>query len=297
MIPAFAYHRPATLGEACELARLWGEDSAFLAGGTELIPDYHRGRERARHLIAIGDLAELRGISVADRLLRIGAATTVREIAGSAEVREWLPALAEAARSLGSPPVRSVATIGGNFCRAVPCADLPPVCIAGGAILRVMSANGFRAIDADRFFAGARQTVLEPGELVLDVAIPQQPRASGASYARFGLRGGSSLPVASVAARLVLSAGDARILEARLVLGAVAAVPLVASRAEAMLAGERPSAELFVLAAAVCAEEARPISDVRGTSEFRRDLVSTLARRALHEAHERAVAAARRSEA
>ncbi|MEK6687433.1 MAG: FAD binding domain-containing protein, partial [Gemmatimonadota bacterium] len=119
-LPTIAYHRPATLADACALGVQCGADGAFLAGGTELLPDYHRGREGARQLIALAGVEELHGIRVEAGTLWIGALTTVAEVARSTLVREWCPALAEAAGAVGSPPIRSLATIGGNFCRAVP---------------------------------------------------------------------------------------------------------------------------------------------------------------------------------
>jgi carbon-monoxide dehydrogenase medium subunit len=286
----FAYHAPATLAEACALGRQWGAEAQYLAGGTELFPDYYRERECAKHLIALEGIVELRGIAVVDDRLRIGALTTVADVAASPLVREWLPALALAARSLGSPPIRSRATIGGNFCRAVACADLPPPAIVGETVLRIVGTGDPRELEAERFFLSPRKTVLGPGEVLAELLVPRQPPRSGSSYQRFARRSGSSLAVASVAARLTLKGG--RIAGARVALGAVAPVPRLAVRAVEMLVGERASANLFAVAGAVCAEEALPISDLRGSAEFRRELVSVLARRAFNEAARRAGAEA-----
>ena len=286
----FSYHRPASLAEACALGERLGADAAFLAGGTELLPDYHRERETARHLIALDGLGELRGIAVENGWLRIGGLATIAEVAASPVVRRWLPALADAARAIGSPQIRSQATIGGNFCRAVPCADTPPAAIAGGARVRLAGPGGMRELDAEQFFTGPRQTALRPGEVLTAILVPEQPARSGASYQRFARRMGSALAVASVAARLTLK-GDT-ISEARLALGAVAPVPMLAARAAAMLQGEAPSPELFAVAAELCTEEALPISDLRGSADFRRELVTVLARRALAEATTRARGAA-----
>ncbi|HLB54880.1 MAG TPA: hypothetical protein VJK71_07225, partial [Gemmatimonadales bacterium] len=145
-----------------------------------------------------------------------------------------------------------------------------------------------REVAAEDFFVGPRHTVLQPGELLGAVLIPPQPESSGVSYQRFARRS-STLAVAAVAARVEL--GEGRIAGARIVLGAVAPVPLLATRAAAVLEGERPSVELFALAGAVSAEEALPISDLRGSAAFRRELVTVLARRALSEAAARAGAA------
>ena len=285
-IAAIAYHRPASLAEACALGRHYGSDAAYLAGGTELIPDYQRERETARHLIALDSLRELRGISEEAGLLRIGALTTIAEVAASPLVRARLPALADAARAIGSPQIRNMATIGGNFCRAVPCADTPPAAIVCAARVRLVGTLGARELDAEHFFTGARTTALDPGDVLVEIIVPAQPHHSGTSYQRFARRRGPALAVAAVAARVTLAHG--RITGTRIALGAVAPTPIIAVRAAALIEGESPSNALFERAGALCAQDARPISDMRGSADFRRELVGVLARRALHEAVARA---------
>ena len=279
MIPEIAFHRPATVADACELSRALGPAAAFLAGGTEILPDFQRGREPARHLIALHRIAELRGITRRDDGLHIGALTTLAEIAASPSVHGFLFALAQAARAVGSAQVRTVATIGGNVCRAVSCADLPPVLIAAGAAVRVAGTGGDRAMPLEDFLLGARRTALQPGEMLVEVVLPIQPRHSAAVYERFARRRGSSLAVASVAARVTLEAG--RIRGARIALGAVAPAPLLVPAATEVLEGEPPSTAVFERAARECAAAARPISDLRGSAEFRLELVAVLAHRAL----------------
>lgn len=280
------YHRPASLADACALGLRLGADAAFLAGGTELLPDFHRGRESATHLIALDRITELTRIRADAGELFIGALATIGAVAASPEVGAWLPALAEAARALGSPQIRSLATIGGNFCRAVPCADLPPVGIVAEARLRLAGVQGTREVSAEEFFVGPRKTVLEPGEILQEIVIPPQPAGAGTSYQRFARRRGSALAVASVAARVVLE-GET-IVEARIALGAVAPIPCLALRAGALLQGHPLSADRCAQAAAAAAAAARPITDIRGTESFRRELVEVLTRRALEEAAGRA---------
>ncbi len=285
----FTYHRPATLAEACALGQRLAGQAAFLAGGTELVPDYQRRRETATHLIALGRIAELRGIASDGNTLRIGALTTVSAIAASADVQAWLPALVEAARALGSPQVRSLATIGGNFCRAVSCADLPPAAMVGGARLRIVSGGGERTIRAEELFAGPRRTVLDHGEVLAEVIIPAAPPHTGTSFQRFAQRRGMALAVASAAAAVMLE-GD-RIARATVALGAVGPVPFLVPHVSSLLEGEIATEELFAVAGAVCAGAALPITDIRGSEEFRRDIVAVLVRRALAQALVRARAA------
>ena len=201
-------------------------------------------------------------------------------------MRARLPALADAARAIGSPQIRSMATIGGNFCRAVPCADTPPAAIVCAARVRLVGTLSERELDAEHFFTGVRKTALEPGDVLVEIVVPAQPPHSGTSYQRFARRRGPALAVAAVAARVTLEEG--RITGARIVLGAVAPTPIIAARAAALIEGEPPSDALFERAGALCAEDARPISDVRGSADYRTELVRVLARRALHEAVARA---------
>ncbi|MCX5768068.1 MAG: xanthine dehydrogenase family protein subunit M [Gemmatimonadetes bacterium] len=285
-MPDFTYLRPGSLSDACALASSLGADAAFIAGGTELIPDFQRERETARQLIALDHLPELRGIAEDGGGLCIGGLTTVSAVASSPLVRARSVALADAARAIGSAQIRSLATIGGNFCRAVPCADTPPAAIASGARVRLIGVNGTREMPAEEFFLGPRSTVLTSGEVLVAILLPAQPAGSGTSYQRFSRRKGASLAVAAVAARITVAKG--RMQGARIVLGAVSPVPLKISSAAAMLEGERPSPELFAKAAAQCAVEALPITDVRGSADFRRELVSVLAQRAFEQAVERA---------
>jgi CO/xanthine dehydrogenase FAD-binding subunit len=265
-----------------------GAHAAFLAGGTELIPDYQRGKESAVDLIALAGIAELRGISVDDEMLCIGSLTTVTELARSPIVEQWSPVLSEAARALGSPQIRNRATIGGNFCRAVSCADLPPAALVCDATLRIASASATRDVAASDFFVGARRTVLKPGELLVAVRLPRPHKPCGMSFERFGLRRGLALAVASVAARIQMD--DGRIADAAAALGAVAPTPVVVPDVGSLLRGQRPSPALLSRAAAACVEAARPISDVRGSAQFRREIIAVLARRAFATAAARAVA-------
>ncbi len=285
-VPEFTYHLPATLSEACELGRELGDEACYIAGGTDVLVDLKDGRRTTGHVIALRAIAELKQINSEDTLLRIGAMTTLSEIAESEEVRLIFPVLREAVLHIGSVQIRNQGTIGGNFCGAVPCADAPPVCIAGEAQLRIVGVEGERTLPAEEFFVAPRESALEPGELLVEVLIPRQPGNSGASYQRFSLRKGTALAVASVAARIVMDGG--KIAAARIVLGSVAPVPLPSAGCAGLLEGDPPSDELFRSVAKAAAADAKPITDIRGSEQFRRDLVEVLTFRALQEAGTRA---------
>lgn len=282
----FAHHRPATVGEACDLGRRFGGAARFLAGGTELLVDLKQRRYTIEHVIALDGLTALRELRTDAEGLHIGPLVTLEELSEAAEVRVVFPVLADAMRTMAAVQIRNRATIGGNFCAAVPCADAPPACIVGGAHLRIVGPDGERSLPVEAFFVGPRSTALRPGELLVEIRIPHQPAGSGASYQRFARRKANTLATAGVAASVVLA--DGRITAARVALSAVAPTPLLAVETGALLVGQPATDELFARAGRLAASEARPIDDFRASAEFRRSLVATLTERALREAVSRA---------
>jgi carbon-monoxide dehydrogenase medium subunit len=284
----FTYHRPRSLEEACRLGLELGREARFFAGGTELLVDFRHRRDAATHLISLRDLRELAGIAAGeDGGLRIGAMATLADLTESPLVAKRFPVLKEAALTMAGAQIRNQGTIGGNFCRAVSCADTPPVCIVGDARVRLVGPDGKRDLRAEDFFTGPRQTVLAPGELLFEILIPPQPPRSGASYQRFTLRRGQALAVAAVAARLALDDAG-KIADARVGLTAVAPTPLLAKGCMGRLPGKPPGKAVFTEAAGEAAAEAKPIDDLRGSEAFRRELVEVLTVRALEVCVERA---------
>lgn len=281
-----AYHRPASVQEALEMASRLGPGAVFLAGGTELLPDMRRGQARVSDLISLRGVSGLDAIEVADGQLSLGAKVTHEALRRSPHVAEHCPALADAAALLGAVQIRHQGTIGGNFCGAVPCADTPPAALAAGAVLDVVGPGGSRQIPLDQFFLGPRKQALEPGELLLSIGIPLSSACSGSAFERFTLRKGLALPVAAVAVWLELE-GD-RIPQARVALGAVAPVPLLAPSASEALGGSTISDQTIEAAADAAVEDALPISDIRGSADYRLDIVRVLTNRAIRAAVERA---------
>ena len=278
-------HRPQTLAEALELlAKL--ESARLLAGGTDLLVDLKEGIRRAENLISLNAIEELKGIEVREGRIRIGALTTPQELASHPLTRQHIPALADAARSMASPQVRSMATVGGNIASAVPSADLPPALMTADAAVQLVCSVSPREMALADFFKGPRETVCGAGEVLASVFVPVPAPETGMAYKKFVPREANALAVASVAARLTLE--NRRIVKGLIVLGAVAPTPLLASRASARLHGEIPSEALFAEAAALAAEESRPISDVRSSLWFRTEILPVLTQRALSEALHRA---------
>ncbi len=290
-MPDVNLHEVATLEQAAELMERFAPDARLLAGGTDLLVDLKTGRVSAEHLVSIGRIGAMCGVDTCNGDLRIGALTTPNQLSAEPIVRERLPSILDATSQMASPQIRNVATIGGNITSAVPCADLPPILMVMNASLVLSSHGTERELPLGSFFVGPRQTALCAGEVLKAVRVPAAPPRFGSAYARFALREGNAIAVASVAAGLLLNEDDT-ICEARVVLGAVAPIPKPARQASALLRGQPAGEDAFEAAGIAAAEEAEPISDLRGSADFRRELVSVLTRRALATARQRAREAA-----
>jgi carbon-monoxide dehydrogenase medium subunit len=273
-------HRPQSISEAVKLLAELG-DVRLLAGGTDLLVDIKQGLIRVKNLISLQEIEELRGIEEEKGRICIGAMVTPHEILSSSLINRYIPALAEAARSMASTQIRALATVGGNIASAVPSADLPPLLIAADASV-ILDCGSPREIGLSEFFTGPRRTVCGAGEVLTSVYLPLPPRGTGFSYKKLTLREANALAVVGVASRITLS-GE-KIKKAAIVLGAVAPTPLLAHKASDFLIGKEPSETVFEKTAALAKEQGKPISDVRSSAWYRRELIHVLTRRALDEA-------------
>jgi CO/xanthine dehydrogenase FAD-binding subunit len=287
MLSEFEFYRPETLAEALALLAEHGTGLAPMAGGTNVIPDLRSARLHAKALLDISGLRELRGMRRLDGQIVAGAATTITELLREPLVGETAPAVAQAAASFANPLVRNRATLGGNLADASPAADMAPPLLALGAVVELASAGGVRCLPLEDFLTGVRKTLRRPDELVIAVrwpAGPSQPglRAAGAFY-KIGLRKSDAISVLSAAVSLTFDeAGLCR--DVGIALGAVAPRPLRAHRAEAILRGQSLTPAHLAEAAYLAAEAARPISDIRGSAVYRRQVTETITRRLLVQA-------------
>ncbi len=291
LLPRFQYHEPATLAEACRMLTELGEGVRPIAGGTDLVVSMRRGTVAPEHVLSLIRIKELCAMDLSDRRFTIGACCTVASLAESSVTASRFHALHEGALSLGSPLVRNLATAGGNLVTARPAADLPPPLMAFGASVTLQSSQEQRVVPLDEFFVGPGRTVMKPAEILTSIVFETSPPFSGSSYIKLGSRRALEISIVSVASFLALERPGGRIQSARIVLGAVAPVPLRAEDAENTLIGEFPGQSLFVKAGEAAAGESKPIDDHRGTAEYRRDMVAALTRKALQAALERANAA------
>ncbi len=286
-VPDVQLHESTTLEEATELMSRYEPSARFIAGGTDVLVDLKCGRYGVDHLISISRIGNLCGVSNSPEGLRIGALTTITELIRSPLVADACPAILDAATQMAAPQIRNVATVGGNIACAAPCADLPPILMALDASLSLVSPAGQRTLALESFFLGPRETAIGPNELLTAVHVPPSPARFGAAYARFGLREGNAIAVAAVAASLKLS-DDGTVETARIVLGAVAPSPIFSQTTADALIGQTPDLARFQDAAALAMGAARPISDVRGSAGYRRELIGVLTVRALDTALRRA---------
>jgi aerobic carbon-monoxide dehydrogenase medium subunit len=287
---AFEYHAPATLDEAISLLQRHGESARALAGGTDLVVQMKESATKfllPSHLVSLLRVPELRGIAFSDSEgLRIGAGATMTEVAESPAMRERYTAIAEGAALVGSIQTMNMATVGGNLCNAAPSADIAPPLIVFDAEAVIVGPSGRRSLPLEEYFLGPGKTALAPHELLAEVRVPVPSAGTGSAYARHTPRKQMDIAVVGVAVAITLAGG--RIERARVALGAVAPMPVRAGRAEAQLEGEPLSDECLARATDAAVEECSPISDVRGSAEFRRHIVRVTTERMLRLAAERA---------
>lgn len=286
-IPRFSLHRPHTLKEALGLLDEL-EDSMPIAGGTDLLIDLREGACKAKHLVDLGLIKELRYAREAEDMIRIGSMTTHAQLVTSELVKEKAPVLSEAASSVGSVQIRNAATVGGNLCNASPGADTAPPLLVLGAEVEVASAEGSRSMPLSEFFTGPKRNSLAPGELLTTVRFPVPPTGSGASFRKLGRRKGCTLSLLNAAAYVETDGETCH--EARMAFGACAPTPVRIAGVEELLRGKEIDVKAIEEASSACYGLVEPSTRAhsRASEEYRREMSCVLMRRTLMEAYERA---------
>ncbi|HET9477663.1 MAG TPA: xanthine dehydrogenase family protein subunit M [Dehalococcoidia bacterium] len=287
----FEYLAPESLDEAVRLLAEHGERTRPIAGGTDIVVQMKENATRfpyPERLVSLNRIPELKGIEFTESAgLRIGAGVTMAEIAESPVVRERYTAIAEGAGVVGSWQTMNMATLGGNLCNAAPSADTAPALLAFGAQATIAGPAGKRSIDLADLFAGPGQTTLGAGEVLAEIVVPAPPPRTGSAYRRHTPRKQMDIAVVGVGTVVTLD-GSGRTDSARIALGAVAPTPVRAPKAEAWLASQSAGDEAFARAAEIAAGECSPISDLRGSAEFRQHLVRVMVERIVRVAVQRA---------
>jgi len=286
MVPAaFEYHRPSSLDEALSLLSAHADDGKVLAGGQSLIPLMKLRFAAPEHLIDINRVPGLDGLEEAEGQLRIGAMTRHATLAASDLVKSRYPVMAQAAPMISDPLVRNLGTIGGSLAHADPAGDWGSVMLAQGATVVVKSSNGERELPIGEFLQDTFTTALEPDEILTEVRVPQPEPRSGGAYLKMERKVGDFATVA-VAVSLVLSNGTVG--RAGIALTAVGSKNIEATDAESSLTGAEPTEEALAEAGRLAAAASDPVSDVRGSAEYKRHVVEVYVRRGLARALESA---------
>jgi carbon-monoxide dehydrogenase medium subunit len=277
----FEYYKPRSLDEAWELrAKIPG--SLFIAGGTDVLVGIKNDERRPQALISLRSIPELIGIETGDAT-RISALTTISDIIQHPELGRRYPVLKEAARSLGSVQIRNVATIGGNLCNASPCADMALPLLVLEATVRLQSPKGIREVPISEFFKGPGESCLSPHEIMTDILLGPPRKNTKTCFLKKG-RVKMDLAVASVAVLLEMEGKRCR--KARIAAGSVAPVPLRLHKVEAVFEGAAISRRAVARAQRLAEDEIVPITDIRSSEEYRRQIIGVLVKRALERALE-----------
>jgi CO/xanthine dehydrogenase FAD-binding subunit len=278
----FEYFGPTTLSQAVDLLRQHAGNARVLAGGTDLFLRMRHRALRPEVVIDIKRIPELAGLHYSSQDgLHIGATVTHAAIAAHAAVQQHYGAIASAANWVGSLQTRHRGTVVGNLCNASPAADTAPALLAYRASMVIVGPQGEREVPLENFFQGPGRTVLSPAEMVTAIRIPPVQGRVGWGYLR---RTRTVIDIALVSACAVVRADNGLCSEVSIALGAVGPTPLRARQAEAGLTGQPASAERIAAVAKTAADESRPISDVRCSAEYRKDMVEVLTRRCLESA-------------
>ncbi len=280
-LPPFRYHRPNTLREALKLLESLDGHVKIAAGGTDLFVQIKDGFITPRHIVDIGHIDKLKEINRVDNTMRLGALTTHAEISTSQLLLHEAPILAQASASIGSTQIRNRGTIGGNLCNASPAADDAPPLLVLEAQLRIIGPEGEKSISIEEFFSGSGETCLKSNEILADIRFPICPN-TGSSLIKLGRRKAYTLSTVSVAA-FVKTRGEI-CEETRIALGSVAPTPIRARNAENILREESMTEDILEEVSRVVMNEVKPITDVRATEQYRREMAGVLVKRALEKA-------------
>ena len=281
----FEYFAPRTLEEALRLLEEKRESARLLAGGTDLIVQMKSGRVSPSSIIDIKKIPELNRLDYTSGTgLFVGAAVPVSRMNAFPALASKYGLLHDACSLIGSFQLRSRATVGGNICNAAPSADSAPPLLCLDARAIAAGVNGSRSIPMTDFFVGPGINALAPDELLVGIEIPPPSGQAAGSYLRHIPRQEMDIAVVGVASFLKVSRESGLCTEARIALGAVAPTPIRAASAESTLVDTDLASDILAKAAHLASESARPITDMRGSEGYRREIVRVLTQRTLTKA-------------
>ena len=285
----FSYAAPTSLKEATALLAGANGRAKILAGGTDIIVQLREGLREADLVVDVKKIPELTELSYSPaKGLRLGASVPCYQIYENGEIAKAYPALADAAHIVGGWQIQSRASVGGNLCNSSPAADTIPALIAHGITCVIAGPKGQREIKVEQFCTGPGKNVLQPGELLVTLVFPPPADRASSAYERFIPRNEMDIAVAGAGSWVQLSADGQTIEKARIGLCAIAPTPKLADEASTWLVGKPATEDIFARAGELARNVAAPITDMRGTAEYRMHLVGVLVKRTLARAAERA---------
>lgn len=285
VLPDFEYLCPKTIGEACNLLLELGPKAKVMAGATDIIPPMRDKAFTVDYLIDLKHIDGMRYIRYSDDVgLEIGALTTLREIETSPIVKAHNPAVAHAAKVVASTQIRAKGTMVGNMCNASPSADTPPILLAQNAKVLVQGPNKDRFIMMEDFFTGFKKTALEPGEIVTGLVIPPLKENEHCAYIKHAVRKAMDLAIVGVAVKLTMDGNVCA--DAKITMGAVSINCIHAPNAEKALIGKKLTDEVITEASVAAMNDCSPISDIRASKEYRKDMIRVFTKRAIKQALE-----------
>ena len=282
-LPKIQYHAPTSLESALTLLAEQ-ENIMPMIGGTDLVIAMREAASTPSHLVDLNEIPELNYVIVEEGYIKIGATTTHTQVASDPLINE-LPALYDAVSRLGSPQIRNRGTITGNICNASPAADTAPPLLVHDAEVVVKSLNEERIMPLEELFTGPKINSLDSDELLTEIRIPMPNGGTASSFKRIGRRKAFTLSIVSAAAFIQMEGKTC--VNANLAFGSVAETPIRAPEAEEALINSELDDGAIVEASKIVYETVEPITDVRGTAEYRKDMCPVLMRRAILECLER----------
>lgn len=269
----FCFHKPTTLEEALVLIDRYQENGLLMEGGSEVIPNMKSLVVTPDHIISLKHIPEFEYLTYTPgEGLHIGPSTTLTKIEYNPDVQRVYPSLYQGIHGMSNTAIHNISTVTGNICYAVPSADTAAPLLTLNAVLTVKSVNGERKVPIGELFAGVRKTTLKKNEIVTDIFVPEPDPKAVMVYYKNPCRKALDLAIAGVATYVVMDGNVCK--EARIGLSAVAVVPKRAFEAEAMVTGKVLTDELITEAAMHASlNECSPISDIRASADYRRELV------------------------
>ena len=279
----FGYFDPSCVEDAISVLGELGKKVVVLAGGTDLLNQMKLRQVRPEFVLNIKKIREMDFIRQ-NKGLEMGALTTITAVRESEIIKQGYPSLFDAAEWFGTPPIRNMATVGGNVCRSSPSSDMIAPLIAMDAKLKLIGTRGVRTVPVEAFLVGSGENVLD-GEILTEVVIPEQEECHGSAFRKLR-RSSADLAKVSCAVRIGIREGKCD--DIRIVLGAVADKVFRAKGAEDVLRGEKVTDTAIEEAAKRASQEAQPITDVRSTADYRKQTIGVLAKRLIYASIERA---------